>query len=49
MLPRHRRNDSCRAALVWLVSMTDDLGNRVTLETIGYSLPMQAIYDGITF
>ncbi|HEU4322477.1 MAG TPA: Uma2 family endonuclease [Roseiflexaceae bacterium] len=35
--------------LLWHVHLTDDLGGRVTLETIGYSLPMQAIYDGITF
>ncbi|GAB4201350.1 MAG: Uma2 family endonuclease [Roseiflexaceae bacterium] len=38
-----------QAPLVWHVHLTDDLGDQVALETIGYSLPMQAIYDGITF
>jgi Uma2 family endonuclease len=33
----------------WYVHLTDDLAAQVEFEAIGCALPMQAIYDGITF
>lgn len=35
--------------LFWYVHLTDELANHVTFETLGWTLPLQAVYEGITF
>ncbi len=38
-----------QTAHFWYVHLTDDLADQVEFESIGYTLPMQAIYAGIDF